>query len=281
MSNHEQRRVLDHGYVKLIETWGRGEARVPEAGIIEAARQSTQASFRSWAPYQLCKVCSGWRLDPVLHPEERTAVWNDPATCEVHQWQDFPRGDEGLLAFLFNNKPPHATPFEFAGMTIEVQCPIFVIREWHRHRTQGYNEMSARYAPLPDINYIPSLDRLFRTQARNKQAQPVAGAVELTGDAAQLWLAALEDVYAHAQAVYQLGLDIGVPKEVARLPVPVGRYTRMRATTNLRNWLGFLTLRSHPDAQEEIRMFANTVGTVIQEEFPRTWNLFDLARRSQ
>jgi len=60
-------------------------------------------------------------------------------------------GDEKLLRFLYENK--HATPFEMAGLTIEVQAPIFVFREWHRHRTQSYNEMSARYAPLPDLNY--------------------------------------------------------------------------------------------------------------------------------
>src|SRR3990167_3384931 len=111
--------VLDHGFVRLVEVWGKGDAGEPEAGIIEAARQSTQGSFR------------GWELD------------------------------EKLLRFLYCNDPKHATPFEFAGMVIEVQAPIFVFREWHRHRTQSYNEMSARYTPLPDVNYVPSVERLM------------------------------------------------------------------------------------------------------------------------
>ena len=69
-------------------------------------------------------------------------------------------GDEKLLRFLWENK--HQTPFEMAGLTIEVQAPIFVFREWHRHRVPfGYNEMSARYTPLPDVNYIPSVERLM------------------------------------------------------------------------------------------------------------------------
>jgi thymidylate synthase (FAD) len=66
--------------------------------------------------------------------------------------------DEKLLAYLYNNK--HATPFEMAGLVIEVKAPLFVFREWHRHRTQSYNEMSARYVPLPDENYTPSVERI-------------------------------------------------------------------------------------------------------------------------
>ncbi len=112
----ERTELLDHGYVRFVEDWGRGDAGEPEAGIIEAARQSTQGSFRGW------------------------------------------ESDQRLLAFLFSGKPQHATPFEFAGMVIEVQAPIFLFREWHRHRTQSYNEMSARYAPLPNLAYVPTVE---------------------------------------------------------------------------------------------------------------------------
>jgi thymidylate synthase (FAD) len=222
--------VLDHGYVRHVESWGRGDADEPEAAIIEAARQSTQGSFR------------GWDLD------------------------------EKLLRFMYTHK--HSTPFEFAGMTIEVQAPILVFREWHRHRTQGYNEMSARYAPLPDVNYVPTLERLFLTSTQNKQAMTAAGAEELTKLTAQAWLAAVEDLYADAEALYQVGLKVGIPKELARIILPVGRYSRMRATANLRNWLAFLTLRMDPAAQWEIRQFANAVGVIIADQFPRTWALF-------
>lgn len=179
-----------------------------------------------------------------------------------------------MLKYLFTSRPAHSTPFEFAGMTIEVQAPIFVFREWHRHRTQSYNEMSARYSPLPDFNYVPELKRLFASDPKNKQAQPVAGAAELTEERAVAWIDALKRLYRLSQEIYELGLEGGVPKEIARLALTVGRYSKMRATANLRNWLAFLTLRTDPKAQHEIRAFANAVATIVSCRFPRTYNLF-------
>lgn len=229
----EPQKVLDHGYVRFVESWGKGDAEVPEAGIIEAARQSTQGCFR------------GWELD------------------------------EKLLGFLFNSEPPHSTPFEFAGMVIEVQAPIFVFREWHRHRTQSYNEMSARYAPLPDLNYIPTLERLFMTDPKNKQSQGIVEAVSLNTLSAGSWLHRLIEHYLEAERVYQQGLSLGIPKEVARVCLPVGRYSRMRASACLRNWLAFMTLRHHPRAQWEIQQFAGAVGKELEIEFPRVMSLFN------
>lgn len=224
--------VLDHGYVKFIESWGHGTTDTPEAGIIEAARQSTQGSFRGW-------------LD-----------------------------DRKLLAHLFNNKPQHATPFEFAGMVIEVQAPIFVFREWHRHRTQSYNEMSARYTPLPDLNYTPTVKRCTAVQSTtNKQAQGLNGRVT-TEDEAIKWLGDLTLLYRQLQNHYQLGLDIGIPKELARCSMSVARYSRMRVSANLRNWLAFLTLRMDRNAQWEIREFAQAVNLIVMAKFPETWDLF-------
>ena len=182
--------------------------------------------------------------------------------------------DAKLLAFLYNNK--HATPFEMAGLVIEVKAPIFVFREWHRHRTQSYNEMSARYIPLPDENYRPDpvaiLDRIAAAGA-NKQAR---GATDAIPDEWQVsdWLGALDEAYKRCQAVYESGLVMGIPKEIARLPVPVARYSRMRASANLRNWLAFLTLRMAPNAQWEIRQYANAVAEIIGQRFPRTYALF-------
>lgn len=236
--------VLDHGYVDFIEAWGHGKSWVSggaankcdddrETGIIEAARQSTQGSFR------------GWDAD-ASHP-----------------------GDKKLLKFLYENN--HATPFEFAGMVIEVQAPIFVFREWHRHRTQSYNEMSARYSPLPDLYYVPSKDRLQMQGGANKQAQ---GAKPLSDDNAEDAIASIGHVYNHAEQQYQQMLKDGVPKELARLVMPVGHYSRMRASANLRNWLAFITLRSAPNAQWEIQQFSNAVHEIVRDVFPQTAALF-------
>lgn len=226
--------ILDHGYLRVIETWGHGEFdhNDCEAGIIEAARQSTQGSFRGW---------------------DR---------------------DMRLLKYLYEHK--HATPFEFAGMIIEVQAPIFVFREWHRHRTQSYNEMSARYAPLPDLAYVPSAERIMLNSGTgNNQAGAANGAAELTRENAEAFRGRLDTAYAEAEQDYQWALGMGIPKELARCLLPVGRYSRMRASANLRNWLAFLTLRMAPEAQWEIRQYANTLADEMRNYFPRTMELFD------
>lgn len=244
--------VLDHGYVVRVEAYGSDER------IVEAARMSTDKGFLGWGP----ATCECTLRYPNATPGY---------ACTKCLGKGSLPGDEKLLAYLYANK--HATPFEFAGLIIEVQAPIFVFREWHRHRTQGYNEMSARYVPLPDVNYIPTVERLLINSKTNKQAGTIAGAAELSEGGAQWFRTALQVQYAEAEAIYQLALKEGIPKELARVHLPVGRYSRMRATANLRNWLGFLTLRMALTAQWEIRQYANAVGSLIAEAFPRTWAL--------
>lgn len=243
--------VLDHGYVEFVEAWGTGHDGKHscndgsgddyEVGLIEAARQSTQGSFRGWDQ------------------------------------------DAKLLKYLHDHK--HATPFEFAGMVLEVQAPIFVFREHQRHRTQSYNEMSARYTPLPDLYYRPQqvmTQKRIRTaqNATNKQAASVGDITAnaaTASDTASLWLERLENFYRIAEAHYQNALADGIPKELARIVMPVGHYSRMRASANLRNWLAFLTLRLDPAAQWEIRQYAEAVGRCVAEAFPHTWELFNVS----
>ena len=203
--------------------------------IIEAARMSTSKGFKGWGDS--------------VHP-----------------------GDEKLLRYLWDHK--HSTPFEMAGLTIEVQAPIFVFRQWHRHRTQSYNEMSARYTPLPAIDYLPTVERLMVNSTTNKQAGTAHGARELTEATAERCRVELRKHYKHAEELYQCALDLGVPKELARIHLPVARYSRMRASANLRNWLAFLTLRHDSHAQEEIRVYAEALGQIVAAKFPRTWELF-------
>jgi thymidylate synthase (FAD) len=182
-------------------------------------------------------------------------------------------GDEKLLKFLYDHK--HNTPFEMAGAVIEVKAPILVFREWHRHRTQSFNEMSARYTPLPDENYMPSMDRLMVAASKtNKQAGTVKGSQELNCRTAELYLGRLRKAYEDDQDLYDWALKAGVPKELARVHLPVGRYSRMRTCANLRNWLAFLTLREDPAAQYEIRVYAHALSRLIAEHFPRTHALY-------
>ncbi len=238
--------VLDHGYVKFIEEWGSDE------DIVESARMSTGRSFKGWGPQ--CKTCG-------------TA---QSLKC-VDEGHEMAPGDEKFLKFLWDNK--HMSPFEQAGMTIEVQAPIFVIREWHRHRTQSYNEMSGRYAQLPNFYYIPSIERIMagKQSTKNKQGS-VEGFSAL--EAAEIQTD-LRCAYADCRDVYEALLAKGVARELARLVIPVAQYSRMRASANLRNWLGFLTLRMDKSAQWEIRQYAKVVGSFVQNCFPRTYELFE------
>lgn len=267
--------VLDHGYVEFVEAWGTGrvgrDSYLPptekvddfEVGIIEAARQSTQGSFRGWEP----AACDcGWKDDAARTAGADADHMNGHyKTCASEQAP----GDKRLLKYLYRNN--HSTPFEFAGMVLEVQAPIFVFREWHRHRTQSYNEASARYAPLPDLNYMPSLERLLAPSGGNKQAQ---GLKPLDNMDAARFRHTLLCAYDNAERQYQIGLENGVPKELARLLLPVGRYSKMRASANLRNWLAFMTLRCDPAAQWEIQQYALAVSTIIQAKFPQTHELW-------
>lgn len=252
----ERVEVLDHGYVSLVESWGSDER------VIESARMSTQRGFEGWGPK--CPVCGTQTEDRDLSPCPK---------CGPIGRQRIP-GDEKLLAYLW--KMGHATPFEMGGATFEIQAPIFVFREWHRHRTQSYSEMSARYAPLPEWCYVPTLDRVMRNAGgTNKQAGRADDAEVLTEENAKVWLDWLQRLYDEAESFYRFGLKIGVPKELARIGMPVGHYTRMRASANLRNWLAFLTLRDHKAAQWEIQQFAGPgVRSFLEKVFPRTLALY-------
>lgn len=276
MTAHPEVKVLDHGYVRFVEAWGRGDAGADvlseiekmshqivssdfECGIIEAARQSTQGSFRGWED----KYIEGEGIIPHIVS-----------------------GDLKLLTFLFNSEPQHAGPFEFAGMIIEVQCPLFVRSEWHRHRTFSYNEMSARYASLPDLYYLPQENVVAErccnaAKATNKQqASLYSGPVlpEVFSELSKEWLDDLKQIYEACERSYKWGLKQGIPKELARLVMPVGHYTRFRASGTLRNWLQFLVLRMDYHAQWEIRQFAEEVHKIIYLKFPKTAKLFDEKR---
>jgi thymidylate synthase (FAD) len=240
--------VLDHGYVTLIETWGSDER------IIEAARMSTNKGFQGW----------GGEHKPHCHAE----TFKYPCDCPLDTV-----GDEKLLKFLWDNN--HHTPFEMAGLTFEVQAPIFVFREWHRHRTQSYNELSARYTPIPNQHYMPDVARVIAVDPlKNKQASSLDDAAELTLDEALEWLAELQNLYEQSEHCYQSGLRRGVPKEIARLATLVSRYSRMRASGNLRNWLHFASLRTGRGAQREIQDYAQAVCKAIEAHFPRTYQLW-------
>lgn len=242
--------VLDHGYVRLIDSMGKDQT------IVEAARMSTGKGFLGWDPRD-CD-CTGAALDGAPTPD-----------CPLCAGKGTLRGDQHLLTYLYSHH--HMTPFEMCELHLEVQAPIMVFREWHRHRTQSYNEFSARYAVMPNLHYVPSLDR-FRKPGKNKQGSdgPPLSDVSAT-DFRSVICDDQQTVYANYEAM----LEEGLAPEVARINCPVSRYSRMRGKTDLRNWLAFLTLRAAPDAQWEIRQYAHAVAEIVKTLWPRAYELFE------
>lgn len=251
--------VLDHGYLKLVSHMGSDQS------IIEAARMSTGKGFLGWDP-SVCECVAVAGQQPGVGPQ----AWADP-DCLCCNGKGELKGDKHLLAYLYRNN--HATPFEMGNLIIEVKAPLLVFREWMRHRTQSYNEMSARYIPIPDEHYVPSVERLMMGGGgSNKQAQGTGST--LTREKAKWFRQQLIVTNQEAQDLYSTALDAGIPKELARCPMPVNRYSKMRASANLRNWLGFMTLRCDAKAQWEIRQYANEVAKIVEEKFPRTYALW-------
>jgi thymidylate synthase (FAD) len=177
--------------------------------------------------------------------------------------------DEKLLRFLWEHR--HTSPFEQAGVGFEVQGPIFVFREWHRHRTQSYNEFSARYAQMPDLHYLPDSSRVKAQSKTNKQG---TSDHFLPAEIVAEFLQRIEREQRMIYETYRWALDHGIARELARLNTPASRYSKMRASANLLNWLRFCGLRMSGSAQWQIRQYANAIGSEIENHFPRTWALF-------
>lgn len=176
--------------------------------------------------------------------------------------------DAKFLEFLYRNH--HSTPFEMCELAIEISAPIFVIREWHRHRTQSFNEMSGRYTQMPNEHYVPEHGRIALQSTENKQGSGAA----MPQEVADAFLKHIKNEQDEIYAKYEADVQAGIAKEVARINTPVSRYSRFRAKANLRNWLHFLKLRKASNAQWEIRQYADAVGEIIEQLWPQTYKLF-------
>lgn len=182
----------------------------------------------------------------------------------------------GRINFLMRER--HGSPFEHGSMTFRVEAPIFVFREWHRHRAGwSYNEMSGRYTELLPKFYIPAPDR-----AVVQVGKP--GAYRFVqGDKLQylMMLEAMQDTYQKAWDEYQAMLRAGIAKEVARMVLPVGTFSKMYATCNPRSLMHFLSLRTTSDNSKfpsypmwEIELCATQMELHFANLFPITYQTF-------
>ena len=169
--------------------------------------------------------------------------------------------DARLINYLYSNG--HNTTFESITVTLEVKAPIFVFRQWHRHRTQSYNELSARYKELPEEFYVPELDQITTQSTDNKQMR-----TDEQNENAGYIQRRIGDCNGASFSVYHDLIAQGCPREIARSVLPVGTYSHMFATANLHNWFRFLGERLHPHAQYEIRVYAEAVLELIEPIAP-------------
>jgi thymidylate synthase (FAD) len=177
----------------------------------------------------------------------------------------------GLINFLLKNK--HATPFEHVTFKFYIKCPIFVAREWFRHRWSSFNEMSMRYYVPEKIEFFfPDIDAV-----RKQVGKPGHYTFEKIEDQAiyDFVTEKFEEVYRIAEANYYEMIEAGIAKEIARSVLPVGQYTEFIWTVNLRSLLNFLSLRNDENAQKEIREYAQVIERVITPFVPETMNAFN------
>lgn len=188
------------------------------------------------------------------------ADWRDNYSHEENK-------DEKLISYLLRNK--HTSPFESVVFTFEIKCPIFVARQWHRHRTWAYNEVSARYTELPEEFYLPEEKYLTLQSKANKQMR-TENQIEASGLVRDAIKAHCENAF----ALYKSFLNEELARELARMVLPLNTYTRFFGTVNLHNLLHFLRLRLHPHAQYEIRVYAQAIGSIIEQIVPVTMKYF-------
>ena len=183
------------------------------------------------------------------------------------------RDDRGLIRYLMRHR--HTTPFEMVEYKFLVRLPIFVARQWIRHRSASVNEYSARYSVVPDEYEVPPAEEVRHQSERNRQGRGDA----LPPEVVERFRGDLERISTEAYVTYTRALEAGVARETARLVLPVAYYTQWYWKTNLHNLFHFLSLRLDPHAQEEIRLFAKAVDQLARVVAPVAFEAFDEFQR--
>jgi thymidylate synthase (FAD) len=211
------------------------------------------------------------RLDDAMADD--LSVVNAARVSFARRKEEMDDGDAGLVRFLMRER--HGTPFEHNSFRFHVRAPIFVAREWFRHRIGSYNEFSMRYAKASDEFYVPDFD-----DVRTQVGKPGAYSFEpVSEEVAQATRDELASVYAAAYAAYERMVTAGVARELARAVMPVGAYTEFYWTVNARALMNFISLRAAETAQREIRRYADAVELLFAEHMPVTYEAFVSAGR--
>lgn len=215
-------KVLDHGFVRLVDVMGDDHA------IVQAARVSYGKGTKSV------------------------------------------NADRGLIRYLLKHQ--HTTPFEMVEFKFHCKMPIFVARQWIRHRTANVNEISGRYSVMEDTFWQPTPED-FRAQGGTNRQGSGANSVDVSkaSELSKLFSDDQHLLYRH----YEKAMALGTAREVARVNLPLSLYTEWYWKIDLHNLLHFLHLRMDPHAQKEIRVFAEAMAVFVKKACPMTWEAFE------
>lgn len=217
---YKEHKVLDHGFIRVIDYMG------SDSAIVQAARVSY-----------------------------------GKGTKQISQ-------DEALIKYLM--KHSHTTPFEMCEIKFHVKLPIFIARQWIRHRTANVNEYSARYSILDNEFYIPKPEQVAKQSDNNKQG---SGEVFDSNTSSEIIDSLTNDsnfVYSH----YEKFIEQGLAREIARTNLTLNYYTQFYWKIDLHNLLHFLRLRADKHAQYEIRVYAEVMLDIVKKWVPLAYNAF-------
>jgi thymidylate synthase (FAD) len=206
------------------------------------------------------------RLDDSMASD--LSVVNGARVSFARHKTEMDESDEGLIRFLMRDR--HGTPFEHNAFRFHVRAPLFVAREWFRHRVGSFNEFSMRYAKATDDFYLPEAD-----DVRTQVGKPGAYSFEpVDPELAERTREELQALYDAAYTTYTRLVEEGVARELARLAMPMGAYTEFYWTVNARSLMNFISLRAAETAQREIRRYAEACERFFAGKMPVTYGAF-------
>lgn len=217
---YEEHKVLDHGFIRVVDYMG------SDSSIVQAARVSY-----------------------------------GKGTKQISQ-------DEALIKYLMRHH--HTTPFEMCEIKFHVKLPIFIARQWIRHRTANVNEYSARYSILDNEFYIPKPEQVAKQSDNNKQGSGEAFDPDTSKEIIDSLTNDSNLVYSH----YEKFIEQGLAREIARTNLTLNYYTQFYWKIDLHNLLHFLKLRADKHAQYEIRVYAEVMLDIIKKWVPLAYNAF-------
>ncbi|MGI6369583.1 MAG: FAD-dependent thymidylate synthase [Ignavibacteria bacterium] len=178
--------------------------------------------------------------------------------------------DRKLIRYLMRNR--HTSPFEMVEFKFHIKLPIFVARQWIRHRTANVNEYSGRYSEMKNEFYLPEVESVRKQSLTNKQGRDDE---ELSPNEANEFIAELEKSNSLQFESYQNFIDKGIARELARINLPLSIYTEWYWKIDLHNLFHFLKLRLDSHAQLEIRLYAEVIAEILKEKVPLAYEAFE------